>query len=186
MKIIISESQYESLVKEAATASYKKGYDLRGSNWLMDFIKYEEGDPKKKGEPVLTSYKKAGDVWTIGYGHTTGDNVPKVTPGMTITKDTAESIMRNDLTYSADCVRRIFKEWEGKGINVPITQNMFDVLVSLVFNAGCSSVRMSDFIQSLKKGKYKKTAEQIKKFNLKAGFGGLVTRREQESKRFLE
>jgi GH24 family phage-related lysozyme (muramidase) len=194
MKIIVTESQYNLLIKEdtkspsvvTTTSSYKKGYDLRGSEWLMNFIRNEEGDPKRKGQPVLRAYKRDGDVWTIGYGHTTGDNEPKVVSGMTISGSKAESIMRNDLTYSADCVRRIFKEWEDKGIDVPITQNMFDVLVSLVYNSGCGSVRMSDFIQSLKKKKYKKTAQQIKTFNLKSGFGGLVNRREIESKRFLE
>lgn len=182
--VIEEDSKSPSVV--TTTSAYKKGNELRGSEWLMSFIRNEEGDPKKKGQPILKAYKKAGDVWTIGYGHTTGDNEPKVTPGMVISSSKALSIMNNDLTYSADCVRRIFQEWEANGINVPITQNMFDVLVSLVYNSGCGSVRMSDFIQSLKKGKYKKTAEQIKTFNLKSGFGGLVTRREIESKKFLE
>ena len=37
-----------------STSNYKDGSKLRGSQWLFDFIKEEEGDPRKKGEPVLT------------------------------------------------------------------------------------------------------------------------------------
>jgi GH24 family phage-related lysozyme (muramidase) len=93
--------------------------------------------------------------------------------------------MYNDLTESANCIRRIFSEWESKGIKVVITQDMFDVLVSLAFNTGCSSVRQSKFIQSLKKKNYKKAAEEIKTYNLETGFGGLNSRRQKESEKFL-
>lgn len=185
MKIIITESQYKRILLQEESSSFKKGQELKGSQWLFDFIKKEEGHPKKKGEPVLKSYKIAGDVWTIGYGHTSGDIEPNVKPNMTITKDQATKIMYNDLIQAADCIRRIFSEWESKGINVPITQDMFDVLVSLSFNTGCSSVRQSKFIQSLKKKKYKQAAEEIKTYNLEAGFSGLNSRRQKESEKFL-
>ncbi len=185
MKIIITENQYKRLFLQEESSNFKKGNQLKGSQWLFDFIRNEEGHPKKKGEPVLKSYKIAGDVWTIGYGHTSGDVEPNVKPNMSITKDQATKILYNDLIQAADCVRRIFSEWESKGINVPITQEMFDVLVSLTFNTGCSSVRQSDFIQALKKKKYKLAAEQIKKYNLESGFSGLVTRRQKEAEKFL-
>ena len=171
------------LREEFNKTNLKKGYELKGSQWLFDFIRYEEGDPKQKGEPVLTSYKISGDKWTIGYGHTTGDVEPKVTPNMTITKEDAEKILSNDLTYSANCVRRIFKEQESKGIDVLITQNMFDVLTSLVFNSGCDTVRKSSFIQQLKDGDYSTAGEKIKGWNI--SYPGHVDRREKESQHFL-
>ena len=93
--------------------------------------------------------------------------------------------MYDDLTHAADCVRRLFKMWEGQNVNVPITQNMFDVLVSLVFNSGCGGVRGSDFILLLKKGDYNKTAKSMKTYRLKKGFSGLVNRRNAESTHFL-
>lgn len=185
MKIIITESQYKRILLQEESSSFKKGQELKGSQWLYDFIRHEEGHPKKKGEPVLKSYKAPGDVWTIGYGHTSGDIEPAVKPNMSITKDQANKIMYNDLTSSADCIRRIFNQWESKGIKVVITQDMFDVLVSLAFNTGCSSVRQSKFIQSLKKKKYKQAAEEIKTYNLEAGFSGLNSRRQKESEKFL-
>ncbi len=174
----------ESIQFLKESSIYKKGYSLSPSSWLKSFIKTEEGDSVNKGQPMLNAYEIAGDL-TIGYGHTTGDVLPTVTSGMKITKNQAETILNNDLSYSANCVRRIFKEWEDNGINVPITQNMFDVLVSLTFNAGCGSVRTSAFIKSLKRKKYKTAAEQIKTFNVKSGYKGLINRRQQESEKFI-
>jgi lysozyme len=182
MKILINKRQL-SVILEQNEGNFKKGHQLKGSQWLFDFIRGEEG---VNGEPVLKAYKKSGDVWTIGYGHTTGDVPPNVTKGMVITKDVADKIMYADLTHSANCIRRIFKQWEGKGIDVKITQSMFDALVSLTFNAGCTGIRTSDFIQSLKKGNYKETSEKIKKFALEKGFSGLTKRREKESERFCQ
>lgn len=164
--------------------AYKKGYTFSPSTWLKTFIKNEEGDAVNKGQPVLKAYEIAGDL-TIGYGHTTGDVLPAVNSGMKITNKQAEEILNNDLSYSANCVRRIFKEWEDKGIEVSITQNMFDVLVSLTFNAGCGSIRTSDFIQSIKRKKFKTAAKQIKNFNVMSGYKGLINRRNQESEKFL-
>ena len=174
------------LREEFNKTNLKKGYELKGSQWLEDFIKYEEGDSRKKGEPVLKSYKIGSDKWTIGYGHTTGDVKPDVKPNMVITKEQAEKYLKDDLEYHSSRIKRIFNQWESAGINVPITQNMFDVLTSLSFNSGYPSVRMSDFIQSLKKGDYEKTAQQILSYGLKKGFSGLNERRKKESAHFLK
>lgn len=162
-------------------SNYKDGSKLRGSQWLFDFIKYEEGNPKRKMEPVLTSYKNKKDPWTIGYGHTAG-----VTPNMTITKQQSLQFMYTDLTDAADCVRRLFVRWDTEqGLNIPITQEMFDVLTSLVFNTGCGAMLNSEFIQSVKQKKYKQAAKEILTYNLKSGYPGLIARRKQESTRFL-
>lgn len=155
------------------------------SNKLLNFLMYEEGDPKAKGEPVLVAYKKAGDVWTIGYGHTSG-----VKKGMKISKNTAIKFLKQDAKVAADCVRRIFNEWKSKKIDVLITQSMFDALVSLAFNAGCGSLRGKagggDVIDYVKVKKFATASQKIKSFNLKSGFGGLITRREKESAMFCE
>ena len=37
------------LREEFNKTNLKKGYELKGSQWLFDFIRYEEGDPKQKG-----------------------------------------------------------------------------------------------------------------------------------------
>jgi lysozyme len=161
--------------------NYKDGSKLRGSQWLFDFIKQEEGDPKKKGEPVLTAYKYKNDPWTIGYGHT-----GNVTSGMKITKQQALQFMYKDLTEAANCVRRLFTRWDKEqGLDIPITQEMFDSIVSLVFNTGCGAMLDSDFIQSVKRKRYQQAAKEILTYRLKSGFSGLIDRRKKESQRFL-
>ena len=158
---------------------------LNPSSKLLNFLMYEEGDPAKKGEPVLTAYKKAGDVWTIGYGHTNG-----VKKGMKITKDTAIKFLKEDVNIAANCVKRIFNEWKSKKINVTITQSMFDTLTSLVYNAGCGGLRgdetSGEVIDYIKVKKFGIAAQKIKTFKLKSGFAGLISRRERESKMFCE
>lgn len=158
---------------------------LSPSNKLLNFLMYEEGDPKQKGEPVLVAYKKAGDVWTIGYGHTSG-----VKKGMKISKNTAIKFLKSDMNVASNCVKRIFTEWKSKKIDVKITQSMFDTLVSLAFNSGCGSLRGEagggDVIDYVKVKKFATASQKIKTFKLKSGFGGLVTRREKESKMFCE
>ena len=110
--------------------------------------------------------------------------------GDTITSDEAQKYLQNDATEAADCVRRMLKEWKVKGLGTyMVTQNMFDVLVSLAFNAGCQGLRTSNFIQLVKKGEYKEAAKLLPtdttmihgKFTK-----GLTARREREAKRFLE
>jgi GH24 family phage-related lysozyme (muramidase) len=94
--------------------------------------------------------------------------------------------MYSDLTDAADCVRRLFSRWNQQKLNVQITQEQFDVLVSLVFNTGCSAMLNSDFIQSIKQKKYKEAAKKILSYRLKSGFSGLNVRRKKESIHFLK
>jgi lysozyme len=174
-----------NIIPKKPIVSFLDPSTLNPSQKLHNFLMYEEGDPAHKGEPVLVAYKKKGDVWTIGYGHTS--NVKK---GMKISKQMALKFLKDDAAVSADCVRRIFNEWKSKGIEIKITQSMFDTLVSLAFNAGCGSLRggsgSGDVIDYVKKGQFYTAAQKIKTFNLKSGFSGLIGRREKESKMFCE
>ena len=105
---------------------------------------------------------------------------------MTITKQQALQFMYKDLTEAANCVRRLFTRWANQGLDIPITQEMFDSIVSLVYNTGCGAMLDSDFIQSVKRKKYQQAAKEILTYRLKSGFSGLIERRKKESKRFLE
>ena len=172
---------HESATQKQYLMEQKKdGSTMRASQVFWDSIKEFEGNPKKRTagvkEPMFKAYKDSQGIWTIGYGHTEG-----VTKGMKISNDIALKFLYEDAGEAADCVRRIFKEWKGKGLKYEITQGQFDALVSLVFNAGCSSVRTSDFIQSIKKGEMEKAAKQIKSFKTAGG----IDRRNKESEIFL-
>jgi len=169
-------------------------YDIVNS--MMEFTESEKNEIVKilnsKGiihimDDNGNSYKKPGDVWTIGWGHT-GEYAK---PNTKINQTTAEKILNKDATTASECVKRIFNEWKSKKINVSVTQSMFDTLTSLAFNAGCGSLRgtgaENEVIDFVKKGKYKEAADTILSFKSnKPGFSGLKKRREREKEMFCK
>lgn len=163
---------------------YKNPLEIKVSSNGRKNIKEEEGDPKVKGEPVLTAYNLGDGMITIGWGHAEKKSKSKFKVGQKITREKAQELLQKDLQASADAVRRIFKEWEEKGIHVELTQDQFDALVSITFNAGIGNVRRSDFIQSIKKNKLKKAGEQILNFKINR-YAGLVIRRKKEAAPFI-
>jgi lysozyme len=72
-------------------------------------------------------------------------------------------------------------------IKIPITQSMYDAMISLIFNMGRSGFRRSDFIQMVKKGDLKGAREQIlnTSSHLFKKYPGLKKRRETEYKMFV-
>ena len=92
----------------------------------IEIIKAHEGlrlmaypDPGTGGEP-----------WTIGYGHT-----GKVHPGMSITEEQAEELLREDLEGFERAVENL--------LPIPLTQSEFDALVSFTFNVGTYALETS-------------------------------------------
>lgn len=84
----------------------------------------------------LTAYRCPSGVWTVGYGHTSG-----VMPGMDITKEQAEELLRQDIAtaekiVSAECPN--------------LRQCQFDALVSFVFNIGGGNFRKSTLLKKIK------------------------------------
>lgn len=89
---------------------------MRTSQRGIDLIKEFEGYSERV-------YMCAGGKYTIGYGHTRGVQV-----GDTCTKEQAEKYLREDLQAAEEAVLAL--------VTVPLTQNQFDALVSLVYNIG--------------------------------------------------
>lgn len=77
----------------------------------------------------LKAYKCPAGVWTIGYGHTTGVN-----NGDTITQQTADDYLRNDLAKYEKAV-------ESYNSIYNFNQNQFDALVSFTFNCGVGNLK---------------------------------------------
>lgn len=129
----------------------------------------------------LISYKCPAGVWTIGYGHTNG-----VKPGMTITTQQADTLLRGDLLPFETYVRNL---------ELDLTQGQFDALVDFCFNLGTGSLGKSTLLQKVKlycKTKDESLVKRIKEEFSKwvyAGnivFSGLVKRRDWEAERFFE
>ena len=89
---------------------------MRTSQKGIDLIKEFEGYSERV-------YLCPGGVYTIGYGHTKGVQV-----GDTCTREKAEEYLKDDL--------RDTEEADLDLVDVPLTQNQFDALVSLVYNIG--------------------------------------------------
>lgn len=123
----------------------------------------------------LTAYRDAVGVLTIGWGHTGHD----VHDGLTITREQAEELLRQDMLIAEMCVNA--------DVTMPLTQNQFDALVDLVFNIGCASFGSSTLRHKLNLGDYRGAAAEFGKWNHAGGevLEGLTRRRAAEAELFL-
>lgn len=130
----------------------------------------------------LLSYKPTkDDVWTIGYGHT-----KTAKEGMRINEAYADILLRQDIKWVEDTINRL--------VNVPLTQNQFDALGSLVFNIGASQFSKSSVLRRLKEKDYEGAADAFlmwtKQKDKVTGrlnvLPGLVKRRQEERALFLK
>lgn len=135
----------------------------------------------------LTSYLPTpNDKWTIGWGHTKG-----VLPNMSCTILEAEKWFIEDTSASVNHVRRFASQH-----SIPLTQSMFDALVSLAFNVGTGSIKSSgsSIGTALVKRDYYAACQALflwrKQTNRATGRAedllGLARRRAQEMVLFLE
>lgn len=127
----------------------------------------------------LKAYQDTGGVWTVGWGHTGAD----VTPGLQISIDRAEQLLRQDIATKA--VAPIFYH-----ITVPLNDNQMDALTSLVFNEGSKPLCMT-LGAKLNAQDYAGAANEFDKWvyghtiNGMEILPGLVKRRAAEKKVFL-
>jgi lysozyme len=136
----------------------------------IDLIKEHEGirlvaypDPASGGKP-----------WTVGYGSTHG-----VRPGMRITQQQAEDMLRNDLVAFEDVINAHVK--------VTLTQNQFDALMSFIYNIGAHGFIGSSVLSKLNGGDTKGAADALLLWDRAAHHvvPGLLARREDERAVFL-
>jgi GH24 family phage-related lysozyme (muramidase) len=178
----------------------KKIEDIKirqSSESLFNHLKYEEGSIRDKGEPVLTAYDLGDGAYTIGYGHAIfkGENegydflpdYENIRPGRTsITKDEAETLLKDDIKESERIINNMLDGWEKEGLKPKLTQGMYDALISMAYNMGPKVVN-KDFVQAIKDGNMKLAKRLILQTSssLFDDFPGLKTRREKEAKMFV-
>lgn len=134
----------------------------------LDLIKRAEG-------LRLQAYKDVRGIVTIGYGHT-----GNVQMGTFITPEAAEKLLEHDLEIAEECV--------DKATIVPLTDNQFSALVSLVFNIGAAAFRGSTLLKLLNKRYYTDAAHEFLRWDHVNGVenAGLLARRKAEMALFLE
>lgn len=128
----------------------------------------------EKFEPQ--EYKDFAGYPSIGYGHkiVPGDNFPPF-----LTEQDATALLCRDLVTYEACVNN--------SVEVDLTQDQFDALVSLCYNIGCHAFDNSTLLKDLNAGNTQAAANQFKSW---CHAGGLVSdillaRREKEQTLFL-
>lgn len=125
----------------------------------------------------LKTYTCVGGKLTIGYGHTKG-----VAIGQVITKEEADKLFLQDIEY--------FEKEVNSLVQVSITQNQFNALVSFAFNCGITALKDSTLLKMLNAKDYNGAAKQFLRWNKITQNGklvpceGLTNRRKAEMEMF--
>lgn len=136
----------------------------------IDLIKQFEGYSSKAYPDPATG----GAPWTIGYGTTKG-----VKPGMVITAEQAEKMLRDDVAK--------FESGVSSLITAPTTQGQFDAMVSLAYNIGLGNFGKSTLLKKHNARCYTCAADQFRVWNRANGkvMNGLTKRRAAERQVYM-
>ncbi len=136
----------------------------------IDLIKQFEGYSSKAYPDPATG----GAPWTIGYGTTKG-----VKPGMVITAQQAEKMLRDDVAK--------FESGVSSLITAPATQGQFDAMVSLAYNIGLGNFGKSTLLKKHNARCYTCAADQFRVWNRANGkvMNGLTKRRAAERQVYM-
>lgn len=139
---------------------------MNPSQACVDLVKSFEGFS-------ATAYLCPAGVPTVGYGST--ENVDM---GDEVTEVEAECMLMEDLIEASVAIDQL--------VDVPLNQNQYDALTSLVYNIGRDAFRNSTLLKLLNSGEYEGAAAQFARWNRGGGrvLAGLTRRREEERKVF--
>ncbi len=144
---------------------------MKTSDAGINFIAQHEGF-------VPTIYNDAGGLPTIGFGHLLLEGEEyKFRNG--ITREQGKELLKQDVAEAERAVTRL--------IDVPLTQNQFDALVSFTFNIGGGNLQKSTLRKKLNAGDINGAADEFLRW-IRAGgrvLRGLQRRRAGERKLFL-
>lgn len=121
------------------------------------------------------AYQDQGGIWTIGYGHTKG-----VKEGDTCDESAAMTMLDADILVVDKAIARLCP--------VPLSQDEYDALTSLIFNIGIGNFAHSTVLNELIRGDYQKAADAILLWDKVHGVDnpGLLRRRQAERLLFLK
>jgi lysozyme len=136
-------------------------------------------------------YRCPAKLWTIGVGHVMYPEQGKLKieardgfllrpeDNRQFTKDEVDGILRSDLAR--------FERGVAQFCPVPLTQGMYDSLVSFSFNVGLGTLQRSTLRQKLLRGDKAGAAEELLKYCMAGGkiLKGLQNRRIDERAMFL-
>lgn len=164
-----SEISPEPDVQTPDDSVEKMAISERGLDLIRKFEGFEE-----------RAYVCPGGAMTIGYGHVIKPGEPYSQQGYTISGRSAMEVLDADCDIAENAINQLVK--------VPLTQNQFDALVSLVYNIGVGAFSKSTMLAKINARDYQSAADEFHRWNKSKGkvMAGLRNRREQESRLFLE
>lgn len=120
------------------------------------------------------AYQDSGGVWTVGYGQTG----PNVGPDTVVTREQAEQMLAQHVAGVETEIKR--------SVKVPLTQNQYDALVSLVYNIGEGAFRRSNVLKHINSGNLVAAANAFLEHHEGGGQDNLLLpRRQRERALFL-
>lgn len=122
------------------------------------------------------AYLDAAGFPTICYGHME----PSLKAGTRYSKHKCEQLLVMDTKSAGQTLSDYVK--------VPLTQNQYDALLSLVFNIGRTAFARSSLLKKLNDGDYQGAADEFPRWVYAGGkrLDGLVVRRDAERTLFLK
>lgn len=123
-----------------------------------------------------TPYICPAGLKTIGYGHVIREG--ETLPEKVISREQGEIILKQDV--------RLYSEAIALLVSVPLNQNQFDALISLIYNIGVYAFEKSSLLRFLNQGDFEKTAAEFNRwvYVKKQKNRGLIARRAVESQLF--
>jgi lysozyme len=124
----------------------------------------------------LKAYQDSVGIWTIGYGNTTYLDGSKVKKGDKITREQADLMFKQTANKFALEVAKL--------IDVCLTQNQFNALVSLAYNIGIGAFKGSTLLKKVNANPNDESIRgEFKRWNRAGGkvLYGLTRRRNEEA-----
>jgi lysozyme len=143
----------------------------------------------RENKDLIYEYIDPVGLPTIGYGHLL--TASEMSSGILVINGTRVNYkngisMKQVMDLKKQDLDRFVKA-VNNFVNVPLTQSMFDALVSFSFNVGTGALQRSTLLRLLNSGNYEAAANEFTKWNRAGGrvLSGLTRRREAEKRMFL-
>jgi GH24 family phage-related lysozyme (muramidase) len=180
----LNDSEFVSIFNEVTKKEknkkqnnlFKPVTDLRLSQNGIEQIKNKES-------LRLSGYRLKDGKITIGWGHAEPVRASKYKEGQTITRKEADMLLKQDLKKFEKGVKN---NLIGLNPNLKMTQDQYDVLVSLAYHKGVSGLFGEQYMQDIKNEKWIEAAKKIRlDYNPGIYQKGHANRRKKEANLFL-
>lgn len=187
-QVLFNKAQYKPNKSKADYSNTNIGIAFDSDTNVIGFAEDKITRISSKGVDLICSFEglklKAYDdgvgVTTIGYGTTRYPNGKSVQYGDQCSIEQAKSYMQFDLNR--------FEQAVSRAIQVPLSQNQFDALVSLAYNIGINAFQNSTLLKRLNTLDYIAAGQQFDVWIKASGktVQGLVNRRAVEKALFFK